>query len=381
MPSCNKREKTRKRSSLNLDKMSYRDLLKNSPDGLVVFDTRNVIRAFNRGAEEIFGYKAEDVIGKTFDFLIPPELLERGEVEQLQEMVDKYGRLERCCVTRLHKDGTRLKLELTRSPIMDKRGKIIGYEAVFRDITQSVEFEKDLRISEKLSAVSTLVSGLAHELGTPLNIIHGHAELLLSELPPESPFEESLRTVLSACHRMTALLKSLLQFISQKDGEFTPVDIKSLIHDLLNFLRIQLKKQKIETSMEIGDDLPAFLGDETQVEEIFLNVMMNSIQAMENGGILRIKTFLRSEDGWDYLFSDIQDSGSGIPPETIPHIFEPFFTTKAVGKGTGLGLYITHNLVQKYKGRIRMESTPGLGTTVTIILPMGPTKIKTKEES
>jgi len=381
MPSRNKSKKPQKRSALNFNKMSYGDLLRNSPDGLIVFDTRNVIRTFNRGAEEIFGYKAEEVIGKPFYFLIPPESLDRGEVEQLQEMVDKHGRLERCCVTRLHKDGTRLKLELTRSPILDKQGRIIGYESVFRDITQSVEFEKDLRISEKLSAVSTLVSGLAHELGTPLNIIHGHAELLLSELPQDSPLEESLRTVLSACHRMTALLKSLLQFISQKDGETAPVDIKSLIHDLLNFLRIQFRKQNIETFVEIEDDLPVILGDRTQVEEIFLNVMMNSIQAMENGGILRIKTFLRSEDGWDYLFSNIQDTGSGIPPDTIQRIFEPFFTTKGVGKGTGLGLYITHNLIQKYKGRIRMESTPGVGTTVTIILPVGPTRLKTKEES
>jgi len=381
MPSRNKSKKPRKRSALNFNKMSYGDLLRNSPDGLIVFDTRNVIRAFNRGAEEIFGYQAEEVTGKPFYFLIPPESLDRGEVEQLQEMVDKHGRLERCCVTRLHKDGTRLKLELTRSPITDKKGKIIGYEAVFRDITKSVEFEKDLWISEKLSAVNTLVSGLAHELGTPLNIIHGHAELLLSELAPDSPLEESLRTLLSACHRMTALLKSLLQFISQKDGEPGTVDIKSLLHELLNFLCIQLNKQNIETDVEIADDLPPLQGEKTQLEEIFLNVMMNSIQAMESGGILRIKTFLRSEDGWDYLFTNIEDTGYGIPVDTIPHIFEPFFTTKGVGKGTGLGLYITHNLVQKYKGRIRIESTPGVGSSVSIILPVGPTKQKAKEES
>jgi PAS domain S-box-containing protein len=381
MPSHHKTKKPQKPQALNFDKMSYRDLLRNSPDGLIVFDTRNKIRAFNRGAEEIFGYQVDEVIGKPFYFLIPPELLERGEVEQLQNMVDKHGRLERCCVTRLHKDGTRLKLELTRSPITDKKGKIIGYESLFRDITQSLEFEKDLRISEKLNAVSTLVNGLAHELGTPLNIIHGHAELLLSELPTDSPLEDSLRTVLSACHRMTALLKSLLQFISQKDGEIESVDVKSLIQDLLNFLRIQLMKQNIKTCVEIEDEMPPLKGEKTQIEEIFLNVIMNSIQAMESGGILKINIFLKSEDGWDYLFSDIQDTGPGIPPDAIPRIFEPFFTTKEVGKGTGLGLYITHNLVQKYKGRIRMESTPGLGTTVTIILPVGPAKMKSKEES
>ncbi len=381
MPCRNKTKKPQKRYALDFDRMSYQDLLRNSPDGLIIFDTRNVIRAYNRGAEEIFGYPPEEVIGKPFYFLIPPELLKRGEVEQLQKNVDKHGRLERCCVTRLHKNGTRLKLELTRSPIKDKKGKITGYEAVFRDITKSLEFEEDLRISEKLSAVSTLVSGLAHELGTPLNIIHGHAELLLSELPMDSPFEESLRTVLSACHRMTALLKSLLQFVYQKEGETELVDIKILIQDLLNFLRIQLKKQKIESLVEIPDNLPALRGEKTQLEEIFLNVMMNSIQAMETGGSLKIKTLLKSEDGWDYLYSDIQDTGLGIPTDVIPRIFEPFFTTKEVGKGTGLGLYITHNLVQKYKGRIRMESTPCFGTTVTIILPVGPSQPRSKEES
>jgi PAS domain S-box-containing protein len=368
-------------SGLDLDSLSYQDLLKNSSDGLIVFDTNDFIHAFNKGAEEIFGYKAEEVIGRRYYFLIPRDLLEKGEVQRLQDMVCLNGRLERCCVTRLHKNGTRIKLELTRSPILDGKGSVIGYESVFRDITQSIEFEKEILLSEKLSAVGALVSGMAHELGTSLNIIQGNADLILTELPYDSPFAGSLKTIIQACDRMTALMKTLLLDVTHKEVEIIPLDIREVIQDLLNFLRIQIKKQNITTLLEMQEDLPLFLGDRTQIEEIFLNVMMNSIQAMPEGGELVIKSSAQSENGWDCMLMEIKDNGVGIPLEILSRIFEPFFTTKEVGKGTGLGLYITHNLVRRYKGRIRVESAPGCGCTVSILLPLGPYAIMQKEDS
>ena len=375
-----RKKKSRKKPVLNLDQLSFREFLKNSPDGLVVFDTDNVIHAFNKGAEEIFGYSAREAMGKPFHFLVPPDLLEKGEVERLQELVDKNGRLERCCVTRLHKNGNRIKLELTRSPMRNRDDQLIGYEAVFRDITRNVEFEKEIRLTEKLNAVSTLVSGLAHELGTPLNIIQGHAELVLSEIDPKESAAVSLKTIISACRRMTAIMKSLLQFVSQKEAEPIPLDIRNILEEILNFLRIQLKKQDIDTVIQVEKHLPMIKGDKTQIEEIFLNVIMNSIQATSRGGRLEIKAGIQNEDGWDYVATIIKDNGMGIPTETLPYVFEPFFTTKEVGKGTGLGLYITHNLVQRSKGKIKIESNPGSGTTVSILLPVGPVLNKEEEE-
>lgn len=375
-----RKKKTRKKQVLKLDELSYREFLKNSPDGLVVFDTDNVIHAFNKGAEEIFGYRAEEAVGKPFYFLIPPDLLEKGEVARLQDLVEQNGRLERCCVNRLHKNGARLKLELTRSPIKNNEDQVVGYEAVFRDITRNVEFEKEIRLTEKLNAVGTLVSGLAHELGTPLNIIHGHAELLLSEINPRESAAASLTTIISACRRMTAIMKSLLQFVSQKEAEPVPLDITNILEELLNFLRIQLKKQHIDVVIKVEEDIPLIKGDKTQIEEIFLNVIMNSIQALSKGGRLEIRAGVQNEDGWDYVATIIKDNGPGIPPDTLPYVFEPFFTTKEVGKGTGLGLYITHNLVQRSKGKIKIESTPGSGTAVSILLPVGPGIIKPQEE-
>ncbi len=379
MPTPKKKQGKKRTPLLDLEALSYRDLLRYSPDGLLVFDTHNVIQAFNKGAEEIFGYTAREVIDKPFYFLIPPEVLQAGEVERLQAVVDKEGCLHRHYVTRLHKNGTRIKLELTRSPIIDAKGRVLGYEAVFRDITQTLEFESQLRLSEKLAAVGKLVNGLAHEIGTPLNIIYGNAELIMGELEPDDVRVEPLKTILSACGRITALMKALLKFVSQKEPETTPVDINGVVRDLLNFLRIQLKRQNIETRLELANNLPFIMGDKIQIEEIFLNVFMNSTQAMAEGGELHIKTALVNEKGWRYLAIEIKDTGCGIPAEVIPRIFEPFFSTKEVGKGTGLGLYIAHNLVQRHKGRILIESSPGKGTTATILLPVGPLKTKSKE--
>lgn len=381
MPQRLKKKEAVLRSSLDLGRLSYQDLLKNSPDGLIVFDTNDIIHAFNKGAVEIFGYKADEVIERPFYFLIPKDLLDKGEVRRLQEMVDLNGRLERCCVTRLHKNGTRVKLELTRSPILDEKESVIGYESVFRDITQSIEFEKELLLSEKLSAVGALASGMAHELGTSLNIIQGHADLILTEIPKDSPFAGSLKTIIQACDRMTALMKTLLLDVTHKEFEITPLDIREVIQYLLNFLRIQTKKQNITTIFEMREKLPLFSGDRIQIEEIFLNVMMNGIQAMPDGGELSIKLSTQSENGWKYVLTEIKDNGVGIPLEILSRIFEPFFTTKEVGKGTGLGLYITHNLVRRYRGRIKLESAPGCGCTVSILLPIGPDVIIQKEES
>jgi PAS domain S-box-containing protein len=381
MPYRLKKKQADSYPGLEIDRLTYKDLLKNSPDGLIVFDTSDIIHAFNKGAEEIFGYRAEEAIGNAFYFLIPPDLLEKGEVQRLQSMVDQNGRLERCCVTRLHKSGKRIKLELTRAPVLDEKGSVIGYESVFRDITQSIEFEKELLLTEKLSAVGTLVSGMAHELGTSLNIIQGHADLILTEISPDNPFAGSLKTIIQACDRMTALMKTLLLDVTHKEADIAPLDIREVIRDLLNFLRIQIKRQNIATILEMQEDIPLFMGDRTQIEEIFLNIMMNSIQAMPDGGELIIKSSTHSENGWDYLSMEIKDSGVGIPLEILSRIFEPFFTTKEVGKGTGLGLYITHNLIQRYKGRIKVESAPGCGCTVSILLPFGPYAIFTKEDS
>ena len=354
--------------AFNFSKLAMQDIMRFSPDGYVIFDTQNIIHYFNKGAEEIFGYKAEEVAGKPIYILIPEDLLRAGELERLQFMTDKYGRLERCCVTRLHKNGARLKLELTRSPIMDEKGYIVGYEAIFRDITKNIEFEKELRLTEKIGAVNKLVNGLAHELGTPLNIIHGHAELVLGDINKEHPHHASIQTILSACQRMTALIKSLRQFASQKTSEQKPVFINKVIEELLNFLRIQLRKQKIEVQTELSKDISPISGDKTQIEEIFLNVLMNSIQAMENGGMISIKTLPFKEEGMEYVATEIADNGPGISPDTLPRIFEPFFTTKEVGKGSGLGLYITHNLVQRHRGRISIEDNAGSGTVVRIHL-------------
>ena len=286
--------------------------------------------------------------------------------------MEKNGRLERCCVTRLAKGGKKLRLELTRCPVVAENGDPIGHTSIFRDLTSSLEFEDNIRLTEKLEAVGKLVQGLAHELGTPINIIQGHAELIREDVSPEDSQHESINTILAACNRMTAIMKSLLQFVTRKETEKQKLDVNLLLEDLMNFLRIQFRKQGIRIQKELDRGVPRLLVNKTEMEEIFLNIFMNCVHAMPDGGILTIKTSIVNIDGWDYNSIEIQDTGFGIHAENLARIFEPFYTSREVGKGTGLGLYITHNLVQKYRGRINIESSPDEGTTVRILFPLGP---------
>jgi PAS domain S-box-containing protein len=357
---------------LEREVLCFKNLFLNSPDGLVIFDNNDIIRAFNRGSEEIFGYKSSGITGLSWHLLIPDDLRENGEVDRLRSLVEGDRCIDRCFVTRKHKKGHSIKLELTRTVLKNKNGDCIGYMEIFRDLTLTIAFEHEIRLSEKLAALGTLVSGLAHELGTPLNVIMGHAELIMSDLEADSSHNESLETILSACNRMTAIMKSLLQFVSQREPDNHPVDIKDVLEDLMNFLRIQFRKQGIETRLDIPDKLPPISGDRTQIEEIFLNVIMNGIHSMAFGGKLLVKVYFSKEGGWDYIVTEIVDDGCGIPADSLNRIFDPFFTTREVGKGTGLGLYITHSLIQRNKGSISIESTVDEGTSVRIMLPVGP---------
>ncbi len=354
---------------MTLEELSLKPLLDGSPDGIVIFDEDNIIRSFSKSAEKIFGYEASEVIGTPISILIPEDVLRQGELERLQALVEKNGCLDRQCVTRLHKNGARIKLELTRTPVYDEEGHMVGQISLFRDVTRSAELEMEIRLAEKLAAVNKLVSGLAHELGTPLNIIHGHAELILGDLSLEHPHADSLAVILSSCHRMTALMKSLLQSVSQKEVERNSMDINKLLEELINFLRIQLRKQNIDTRFQSVPDLPPVVANKTHVEEIFLNIFMNSIQAMPGGGTLHVSCAPLIREQANCVRVEVRDTGCGIDPDTLQRVFEPFFTTKEVGKGTGLGLYITHSLVQRCKGRIWLESIPGAGTKVTVLLP------------
>lgn len=369
-----KKQITKKKSGLKIGRriqsQHLQNILNDSPDGLVIFDTNNIILEWNKGASEIFGYTRDEVIGRKFDFLIPANLKKSSELTDMQKTLNEVGYIKNHVTERLRKDGKRITVEITRTPIKNKHGKIISYSALVRDKSEFTELNKLLLQTEKLAALGQLISGFAHEIGTPLNVIVGNAELMLMELDTNDSKKVYLQKIIATAERVSDLIKRLLQFSSPKFNMNDDVDVNRIIEDLYIFLRKQLEKNNIKVQLTLSRNLPFIYGDGFQLEEIFLNIMINAWHAMPNGGILSIKTSVTNEKNKSFVDIRFGDTGIGIPEDILPRIFEPFFTTKDIKKGTGLGLYVAHNLVQIHNGMIRVKSKPGKGTIFHILLPV-----------
>ncbi|GAB6887829.1 ATP-binding protein [Desulfothermus okinawensis JCM 13304] len=238
-----------------------------------------------------------------------------------------------------------------------------------RMIRELEERQNALLQAKKLSAVGTLVSGIAHELNNPLNNISLTAEALLEdwgELSKQEA-EEMLKEIVDESRRASSVVQNLLDFSRRKKTDITElIDIKTLIDSTIKLVKNQLMISDIQLIMDIPPNLPKIKGNEDNLKQVFINLFLNAIQAMPDGGYLKITA--REKQG--YIEIGVEDSGMGMPPEVLDRIFDPFFSTKPVGKGTGLGLSIAYGIVKKHGGHIEVKSKQGEGTTFFVYLPI-----------
>ncbi len=244
---------------------------------------------------------------------------------------------------------------------------IIG--AFNRMIRELDERQNALIQAKKLSAVGTLVSGIAHELNNPLNNISLTAEAILEDISDLSKeeIEEMLQEILEEARRASSVVKNLLDFSRRRKTDITElIDIKKIIDSTIKLVKNQLMISDIQLIRNIPSELPKIKGNEDNLKQVFINLFLNAIQAMPNGGYLKISA--REKEG--FIEIAVEDSGVGMPPEVLDRIFDPFFSTKPVGKGTGLGLSIVYGIVKKHGGHIEVKSRQGQGTTFFVYLPV-----------
>ncbi len=238
-------------------------------------------------------------------------------------------------------------------------------------VTQQKFLEKQLIQSEKLATIGLLSSGIAHELRNPLNIIETARYYIEDTLESEGRLDGDLRSkfevIKKNVRRASNIINNLLEFSRHSENERELIDVNRLIDSTLSLIGKELSAKNIELVRRYGQVPLAYFGLDG-LKQVLLNIIINAVQAMPNGGRLTIETSTASDGR---LQVRIADTGDGIPPENLPHIFSPFFTTKAVGEGTGLGLYITHMILQRENGDISVDSTNGEGTTFTVQLPTG----------
>ena len=219
--------------------------------------------------------------------------------------------------------------------------------------------------SEKLAGVGKLAAGVAHEINNPLTCVLTNSSLILSDLPPDDPRREDLQTIVDETLRCRKIVKGLLDFARQTKPQKQTISLNKVAEDILSLVKNQASFQNISISAELDNGVPPVLADADQMRQVVLNIILNAADAMQQGGTLRVRSCL--ETGSNRVMLKISDTGPGIPAEIQNRLFEPFFTTKKTG--TGLGLAIAYGIMERHKGELKLESSPGHGTTISVILP------------
>jgi two-component system NtrC family sensor kinase len=225
---------------------------------------------------------------------------------------------------------------------------------------------QQLARTEKLTALGEMAAGVAHEINNPLGGILLYSNLVLEDIPPDSPARENMQKIIYQTNRTKRIVQGLLDFARTPTGEMLPLNINSVIESSLSLVKDQSMFHGIEINTRFAEDLPEVTGDKSRLEDVFLNLFINAADAMKGGGTLTITTMQGTDNSVKILISD---TGKGIEEKDLPHIFEPFFTTKEPGQGTGLGLPIAYGIIRKHNGSIDAESEPGKGTTFIVSLP------------
>lgn len=262
------------------------------------------------------------------------------------------------------------------------------YGKLVKEQQDRLNLERNLRQSDKLASVGQLAAGLAHEIGTPLNIIGGRAEFLLRRPRSAQELRDNLQIIRSQIDRITGIVRQLLEFSRRREPAFREVCLAALLDKVVGLLDHKIEDKRVRVRISLPETLPAIQADPDQLEQVFLNLFWNSLHALRAGGTIAIGTAVveaherNGSGGADGgICIQFEDDGDGIPPEHLSQVFDPFFTTKDVGEGTGLGLSVSYGIIKDHGGEIRVESTPGQFTRFTIFLPAHGGKIAAEPRS
>jgi PAS domain S-box-containing protein len=341
-----------------------RNLIGGSIDGIVATDHRGNIVIFNEGAEKVFGYTSEEVIGRMdVADLYPP-----GQAKRVREDLYGYeyggsGKLANYETTILDKAGNEMSVWLSASIIYED-GKVLGTVVFFRDLTERKKLEKRVLESERLATVGQGMAYISHEIKNPLMIIGGFAQQVLRKIGQDGKNKEKLEIIINEIKRLEEFLSDVTDVTKLSKPKKIIASINDVVEEVSTLLKHELDAHHVVFDKSIDPHIPKTLFDKKQIKQVFINVVKNAIEAMPEGGKLSIQTRLK-ERSIEILFSD---TGKGVAPKDLDDIFDPFVTTKP--QGTGLGLAISRKIMEDHEGDISIKSKPGEGAVCTVILPI-----------
>ncbi len=340
-------------------------------DGVSIHAPSGKIKRANNSLAQMFGTSAEKLVGIRCCQLYhgspkprPDCTIMRTVTERMPQKVELDDRIH----------GRVLRV--ITDPIMNRENRVVGVVCTTRDVSEEKLIERRLIQQERISAIGEITAGIAHEVGTPLNIISANVEFLLRS-NNDLRNNEEIQAIREQTTNITQLVKQLLDFSRDRSPEFAPVNINDLIEKTFGLLNHQLQNSVVESRLNLAPYLPTVDGDASQIQQVLFNLITNARQSLENGAngerILRVATdtaFLPTETlSRPHIVITVSDNGRGIPPDALPNVFNPFFTANKEG-GTGLGLAISHRIVQRHLGLLTIENNRDSGASATIRLPL-----------
>jgi len=340
-------------------------------DGIVVYDHDGRVQHHNLIAPQLFPLEIRQ--GKSCRALFHTERQGRT-MECPVEVAIRGERVESSLLSA--RDGETRYVDITATPIRDALGEKSRALVFFRDVSEKRLQEMHLIQTEKMSSIGVLATGIAHEINNPLTSVAGCAEGLLRRFRDEPALKEDVRldvfphyleVIVRESYRCKGIIDHLLSFGRKSDGTAVRVDLNMVLREILELLRYHPAYRKIRVVTRLQQDLPRVLGDPSGLRQVCMNLLVNAHQAIEGDGLVEVTT---ERAGETMVAVVIRDSGCGMSQDIIDRIWEPFFTTKEVGKGVGLGLALSYNIVKRHGGEIRLESRPGEGSRFTVLLPV-----------
>jgi PAS domain S-box-containing protein len=358
-------------------------IIDSSEDAILSKDLNGMITSWNRGAEHIYGYTPEEVVGKHISLLAPSD--RPDEISEILQKIARGESTEHYESVRVTKDGRHLNVSISVSPLRDAAGNIVGASAIVRDVTAQKRTEGQLRQAQKMEAIGRLAGGVAHDFNNILGIINACTEFLRDRIDPASEPSLYVDNIKKAIERGTALTKQLLAFSRTSAIQPRVLDLNERLKDISKLLR-PLMGDDVEILIASKSPSAVVEADPGQLDQIVVNLAVNARDAMPRGGKFILETgavkfdeaFAEQHQAMEagkYVVLAVSDTGFGMDEATMSRIFEPFFTTKELGKGTGLGLATVYGIVKQSAGHILVYSEPGQGTTFKIYLPSADHKI------
>jgi PAS domain S-box-containing protein len=354
-------------------------LIESSIDGIIACDREGKIVIFNRSMEQMLGYARDTVSGMEID-----KLFCRGEARKFRDMLNSrefggQGKIFLCESCLSGQDGSRIPVQVSAAKMI-QGDEDMGLVCFFRDereirkLTQEVADQARLLHQDKMISLGKLAASVVHEINNPLAGILNYARLMIKMLSRGTfshemctKFQGYLGLMESELERCSKIVSNLLAFSRKSKLEFSPVDMNELLNKCISLSGHKMALQNIRVEPDLSGTLPMIDGDFNQLQQCVINLILNAIDAMPEGGTLTLASSFDADRNLVRIL--IQDTGCGISREDLPYIFDPFFTTKTEGKGLGLGLSTTFGIVDRHKGTIRVNSEPGKGSRFEIVLP------------